>query len=141
MAKNPLVLTLDFGTQSVRTSLIDKQGSTVYLARRTYEPVYFSNKKGYAEQHADFYWENLLECLKEISSKNKNNLENIIAMTVTTFRDSAVLLDKNRKPLRPVILWLDQRLAKAEEKLPAFHRFLFKLSGMKDTVDSRKVLL
>ena len=135
MAKEPLVLTLDFGTQSVRASLINKQGETIYVARKTYEPVYFSNKKGYAEQHADFYWDNLVECLKEISAKNKDRLSDIVAMTVTTFRDSAVMLDKNMKPLRPVILWLDQRLAKAEEKLPAMHRFLFKLVGMKDTVD------
>ena len=138
MANNPLVLTLDFGTQSVRTSLIDKQGTIVYLAKRAYEPLYFSNKKGYAEQHANFYWENLIECLKEVSNSNKKILDDIVGMTVTTFRDSAVLLDKDRKPLRPIILWLDQRLAKAEEKLPAFHRFLFKLSGMKDTVDMNR---
>ena len=138
MASRPLVLTLDFGTQSVRTALIDKSGTTVYLAKRAYEPLYFSNKKGYAEQHADFYWDNLIECLKELSHANKEVLNDIVGMTVTTFRDSAVMLDKNRKPLRPVILWLDQRLAKAEEKLPAFHRFLFKLSGMKDTVDMNR---
>ena len=135
MEKDPLVLTLDFGTQSVRTALINKSGEIVYLAKKAYEPIYFSNKKGYAEQNADFYWEDLLECLKELCSAKPNELSNIIAMTVTTFRDSAVLLDKEYKPLRPVILWLDQRLAKAEEKLPAVHKFLFKLVGMKDTID------
>ena len=135
MGKDPLVLTLDFGTQSVRTALINKRGETVYFVKKTYEPMYFSNKKGYAEQHADFYWEDLLECLKELCATKPNELSNVIAMTVTTFRDSAVLLDKNYKPLRPVILWLDQRLAKAEEKLPAIHRFLFKLVGMKDAID------
>ena len=135
MEKDPLVLTLDFGTQSVRTALINKRGETVYMAKKAYEPMYFSNKKGYAEQHADFYWEDLLECLKEVGSAKKELLSDIVAMTVTTFRDSAVLLDKNYKPLRPVILWLDQRLAKAEEKIPAIHRFLFKLVGMKDAID------
>ena len=135
MKNNPLVLTLDFGTQSVRTSLINKQGEIVYLSKKAYDPVYFSNKKGYAEQHADFYWDSLIECLKELSAENKSKLSDIIAMTVTTFRDSAVLLDKDNKPLRPVILWLDQRLARADEKIPAIHRFLFRLVGMKDTVD------
>ena len=135
MEKDPLVLTLDFGTQSVRTALINKSGEIIYLAKKAYEPMYFSNKKGYAEQHADFYWEDLLECLTEVCSAKKELLSDIVAMTVTTFRDSAVLLDKDYKPLRPVILWLDQRLAKAEEKLPAIHRFLFKLVGMKDAID------
>ena len=135
MEKSPLVLTIDFGTQSVRTTLINKQGDIVHITKKAYEPVYFSNKKGYAEQHADFYWECLLDCLKELKAKQGDILSNVAAFTVTSFRDSAVLLDKNRKPLRPVILWLDQRLAKAEEKIPAIHRFLFKLVGMKDTVD------
>ena len=135
MEKDPLVLTLDFGTQSVRTALIDKSGEIIYLAKKAYEPMYFSSKKGYAEQHADFYWKDLLECLKEVCAAKPEELSRIIAMTVTTFRDSAVLLDKNYKPLRPVILWLDQRLAKAEEKLPAIHKFLFKLVGMKDAIE------
>ena len=134
MNQNPLVLTLDFGTQSVRTSLINKKGEIVYLARETYDPVYFSLKKGYAEQNADFYWDCLVRCLKQLAKENKPILKDILAMTVTTFRDSAVLLDKDNKPLRPIILWLDQRLARADEKLPALHRFLFKLVGMKDTI-------
>ena len=138
MERNPLVLTLDFGTQSVRAALINKQGEIVYIVRKEYEPIYFSNKKGYAEQHADFYWDNLVECLKTVSKQREELLQDIVAMTVTTFRDSAVLLDKNRRPLRPVILWLDQRLAKAEEKIPKIHSFLFKLVGMKDTVDMNR---
>ena len=138
MRQDSLVLTLDFGTQSVRTALINKKGETVYLAKKSYEPIYFSNKKGYAEQHADFYWDDLVDCLKKLGSEKKDLLNNIIAMTVTTFRDSAVLLDKNYKPLRPIILWLDQRLAKAEEKLPAIHKFLFRLVGMKDTIQMNR---
>ena len=134
MKNNPLVLTLDFGTQSVRTALINKQGEIVYLYKKAYDPMCFSLKKGYAEQHADFYWDNLIDCLKVLGQESQNDLKDVIAMTVTTFRDSAVLLDKDNKPLRPIILWLDHRLARADEKIPAIHRFLFKLVGMKDTV-------
>ena len=95
MKNNPLVLTLDFGTQSVRTSLINKSGEIVYLSKKAYEPMCFSIKKGYAEQNADFYWDNLIECLKKLGQESKDNLNDIIAMTVTTFRDSAVLLDQS----------------------------------------------
>ena len=135
MTNEPLVLTLDFGTQSVRTALINKSGEIVYLAKKAYQPVCFALKKGYAEQFADFYWDNLTECLKKLSKECLGSLPDIMAMTVSTFRDSAVLLDEHNKPLRPVILWMDQRLAKAEEKIPAIHRFLFKLVGMKDSIE------
>ena len=118
----------------MRTALINKAGEIVYLSKKAYKPVSFAIKTGYAEQFADFYWDNLVECLKKLSKESLENLNDIVAMTVTTFRDSAVLLDENNKPLRPVILWMDQRLARADEKLPLMHRFAFKLVGMMDTV-------
>ena len=100
MTNEPLVLTLDFGTQSVRTALINKSGEIVYLSKKEYQPVSFALKTGYAEQFADFYWDNLCDCLKRLSKESLGNLSDIVAMTVTTFRDSAVLLDENYKPLK-----------------------------------------
>lgn len=132
--KNPLVLTLDFGTQSLRTSLIDKEGNIVGLIKKSYEPPYFSRKKGYAEQEADFYWAQAVEGLKAIAQSNPDDLKDIAALTVTSFRDTAVLLDKDMKPVRPCILWLDQRLAKASEKVNPLFMFIFKLVGMGETI-------
>ena len=129
-----LVLTLDFGTQSLRASLINKNGDIVAIVKKPYDPPYFSVKKGYAEQHADFYWDYANNALKELTSKYPEEVKNISAATVTAFRDTAVQLDKDFKPLRPCILWLDQRLADAKKKIPALYRFLFKLVGKSDTI-------
>ena len=116
MENSSLVLTLDFGTQSLRCALLDDKGNIVDIVKKPYSPIYYSEKKGYAEQDADFYWDNCIESLKELCSRNKENLKRIIGTTITTFRDTAVFLDKNNKPLRKCILWLDQRTAKAKEK-------------------------
>ena len=43
---SPLILTIDFGTQSVRTSLINKQGEIECLVKRKYDPPYVSEEKG-----------------------------------------------------------------------------------------------
>ena len=134
MSKNPLALTIDFGTQSLRTALIDKTGNIVAIVKKAYNPVYYSEKNGYAEQDADFYWEMLVLALKELCSKNKDKLDNIIGATVTTFRDTAVLLDSKNKPIRRCILWLDQRTAKAKERLPLLHKIAFFIVGMTNTV-------
>ena len=134
MAKDSLVLTLDFGTQSVRSALVDKQGNIVSIVKKPYDPVYRSPKKGYVEQDADFYWDYALDVLKELCSDNKDKLDKVIGATITTFRDTSVQLDKDLKPIRPCILWLDQRLAKASEKIPGIYNFLFTLVGMKDTI-------
>lgn len=135
MEKLPLALTIDFGTQSVRTSLIDKKGNIVAIIKKAYDPLYYSDEKGYAEQDADFYWQYCLDCLTELCKENPNRLNDIVGSTITTFRDSAVLLDKDNKPVRRVILWLDQRTAKAKQKIPALHRAIFKIIGMNDTIE------
>ncbi len=131
----PLALTIDFGTQSLRASLVDKKGNIVAIAKHVYQPVYYSKQKGYAEQDPDYYYRCAIEALKELSSKHKNLLSAVVGATITTFRDTAVLLDENNVPVRDLILWLDQRTAEAKEKLPLLHRFLFWLVGMKDTVE------
>lgn len=135
MLKNPLVLTIDFGTQSVRTSLFDKKGNIVAIIKKVYSPAYYSIKPGYAEQDADFYWDNLILCLKELCEKHSSLLGDIVGSTLTSFRDTSVQLDQDNKPLRKCILWLDQRLVVAKEKLPFFHKILFGLVGMTNTVN------
>ena len=42
--KNPLILTIDFGTQSVRASIFDKHGNCLAMHKKVYEPAYHSPK-------------------------------------------------------------------------------------------------
>ncbi len=135
MANRPLALTIDIGTQSVRTTLIDKKGNIVGLAKIKYDPVYYSLEKGYAEQDPDYYWKVIKECLSKLTSTNAKDFKDVVGATITTFRDSSVQLDKDLKPLRNCILWLDQRTSDAKEKIPALYAFLFKLIGMNDTIE------
>ena len=134
MKKLPLVLTLDFGTQSVRAALTNPSGEIEFFSKQKYEPAYFSTNYGYAEQDADFYWDNAVKALKELVKQAGERIYSVVGSTVTTFRDSSVQLDSDNKPLRPMILWLDQRLAKGKEKLPLWHWAIFKAIGMKPAI-------
>ncbi|MCR4911578.1 MAG: FGGY-family carbohydrate kinase [Bacilli bacterium] len=131
----PLVLTFDFGTQSVRAALTNKKGEIEALIKRNYSPEpYFSKEKGFAEQKPDFYFNNLVEAVKELTSKNKDKLDRIVGATIATFRDTSVQLDENNNPVRDSILWLDQRMAKASEKIPSIYTAIFNLVGMGPTI-------
>ena len=105
----PLVLTIDFGTQSVRVSIFDNKGTILAMEKETYDPAYYSAKPGYAEQDPDYYYDCLCHCTKRIVKKNPELIERVAGITETCFRDSAVLLDKNGNVIRPMILWLDPR--------------------------------
>ena len=86
---NPLILTLDFGTQSLRAALVNKQGEIEAIEKKKYDPVFVSPEKGYAEQDPDFYYEYAVELLTSLAEKNKDELDRIIGATLTTFRDSS----------------------------------------------------
>lgn len=129
------VLTIDFGTQSVRAAIFDKEGNEVAMEKEKYNPPYFSSKPNYAEQNPSAYYDSLCICTKRLAEKYPDLLREVGGATLTTFRDSAVLLDKDRNVIRPMILWLDQRSAECKKPLPLIHRALFKLVGMSDAIN------
>lgn len=134
--KEPLILTIDFGTQSVRAAIFNKKGEILGLEKVPYDEPYFSKQNGWAEQHPQYYIDCLCKATKALTNSHKELLKDIKGITLTCFRDSAVLLDKDLKVIRPCILWLDQRRAKADYKeLPLLSRIIFNLVGMKDTID------
>ncbi len=136
---NPLVLTLDFGTQSVRASVFDKKGNLLAGEKEEYSPAYFSPKPGWAEQDPDYYFSCLLKATSRLAEKHHDLLKDIAGVTQTCFRDSAVLLDKDMKPVRPMILWLDQRTAVCKNPLPWSSRFLFALVGKTETIHLNRI--
>jgi sugar (pentulose or hexulose) kinase len=51
---------------------------------------------------------------------------------MTAFRGTAIMLDEKKKPVRKVILWLDQRMAKFEP-FSLFHVIAYRLLGLYET--------
>ncbi len=134
MNNQPLALTIDFGTQSVRAMIFDKTGAALASAKRPYEPAYFSLKPGYSEQNPRYYWERMCEATKELAQKNPEILARVTTMAMTCFRDSPVFLDKDMNIVRPTILWLDQREATDKPKYGFLRTLLFRLTGLTETV-------
>ena len=137
MENSSLILTIDFGTQSVRVSLFDKAGNILSSEKEVYSPAYYSPKPGYAEQDPNYYYDCLCKCTKRLSL-NKELMERVKGITMTCFRDSAVLLDKDKNIIRPMILWLDQRYAKCKKPLPLLSRLAFGLVGMSEVIQMNR---
>ncbi|MFA6370636.1 MAG: FGGY family carbohydrate kinase, partial [Bacilli bacterium] len=106
-----LVLTIDVGTQSVRCAVVDQTGQVLALERKQYQPTYVSPQPGFAEHNPNYYFDCLVEVCQKMKSNHTDLLSKVVAMGLTTFRDSPVFLDKNFLPVRPMVLWLDQRQA------------------------------
>ena len=103
-----ILLTIDNGTQSIRALLFDLNGTLLEKAQVPINP-YFSIRPGWAEQKPDYYWEKLCEACKVLWNKTTVPKEAIAGVSITSQRSTVVNLDKSGKPLRPAIVWLDQR--------------------------------
>lgn len=130
LSSHDLFLTIDNGTQSIRALLFDLNGNLLAKSKIELE-AYFSENPGWAEQHASYYWEKLAQCCQQLWVQpeviEKQYQKNIVAVSLTTQRGSVVNVDNNGKPLRPVMLWLDQRLAEHSKPMPWAWRVLFKI--------------
>ena len=103
------ILGIDIGTGGTRAVLIDAKG--VVLATETVEhPPFGSPKPGWAEQDPDDWWRVAVVAIKRIVSKFR--ADSIAAIGLTGQMHGSVLLDKNDRPLRPALLWCDQRTEK-----------------------------
>ena len=67
------LLVVDIGTQSLRASIIDKDGNTIVFSQKKYETPYFSVKEGFAEQDADYFF-----CSHSISSRAYSDKDDAI---------------------------------------------------------------
>ncbi len=65
---DPLMLTIDCGTQSLRACLFDRAGTLRAVEKASFEP-YFSQAAGWAEQNAEVYWGALCEAAHKLREK------------------------------------------------------------------------
>jgi len=132
------VYVIDNGTQSIRGMLFDKRGNMRAKEKISFTPYECVNP-GWAEKDPEFYWKTVCEITRKVKIKNPDLFDKIAAVTVTTQRDTVVNLDGNGKPLRPAIIWLDQRKTYNLPKVSGVTRFIHSLVGMDKVVDRLQI--
>lgn len=128
-----VLLTIDCGTQSLRSMIFASDGSLLAKEKIEY-PSYFSEKPGWAEQDPERFWDALCKTTKKLKSDHPELFSEIAGIGVTTQRDSMINVDAGGIPLRPVITWLDQRKAKTVYHPNKLLEFIFKLAGMQESL-------
>jgi len=120
-----LILSIDAGTQSIRAAFVDLKGAIRDLVKTPIEP-YFSEHPGWAEQHPEYYWGMLCQTCRKLFAQSVEPKGNIQGVTLTTQRGTVINVDQSGKPLRPAIVWLDQRKADAKNFFPTIAQPFFK---------------
>jgi sugar (pentulose or hexulose) kinase len=127
------ILAIDNGTQSVRAMIVDLQGNLVSKVKLPLVP-YHSPEPGWAEQDPDYYWENLCAACQQLWQETEVPKEAIAGVALTTVRNTWVNVDRQGKPLRPAIVWMDQRRTEGLPPVRGLWGAAFRVTGMADTV-------
>jgi sugar (pentulose or hexulose) kinase len=131
---SPCVLAIDNGTQSVRALIFDLDGQLLASSKVPLE-AYFSRQPGWAEQEPEYYWASLCEACRALWEAGEIAPARIRAVALTTQRATVVNLDREGKPLRPAIVWLDQRRVEKLAPMGGAFEKLMRLAGQGATLD------
>jgi len=133
-ASDELVLAVDCGTQSVRALIVDLKGNIVAKRQRALD-AYTATQEGWLEHDAEAFWTASAAVCRGVFNERPDLKPRVKGMAVTTQRGSLTLVDQSGKPLRPFIIWLDQRRAHRSPSIPAWWRLAFIAARVSGTVD------
>src|SRR2546427_5675489 len=102
------VVAIDVGTQSVRAHVVAPDGHLVATARVPIVP-YVSPRPGWAEQDPEVYWAALGQACCAALSDPDVHAGSIAGVALTTQRGTVVVTGADGVPIRPAIVWLDDR--------------------------------
>ena len=128
------VLAIDVGTQSVRAIIFDEAGSVVARAQVVLAPPFTSPEPGWAELDAETYWTALVSAVTQLWRESGVDPSRVEGLALTTQRGTVICSDDHGTPLRPAIVWPDQRLATQLPPLSALWSVGFRLAGAHDLV-------
>jgi len=118
MPQNTYLLGIDLGSSSIKVSAIDADSGK--LAGTTTSPEQEMEmqalKPGWAEQDPDLWWNHVVKATKKLLDTSEINKDQIAAIGISYQMHGLVVVDKNKRVLRPSIIWCDSRAAEIGEK-------------------------
>lgn len=126
------LLAIDNGTQSVRALIFDLRGTLIAKSRVPITP-YFSTTPGLAEQHPDVFWDAVCRACQQLWTMPGVAKDSIAAVALTTQRSTVINVDAGGRPLRPAIVWLDQRRTEGLKPVGGLWGLAFQVVGASET--------
>ena len=113
-----LLLGYDIGSSSIKATLLEAESGKAIASATCPERELdiISKKPGWAEQDPEVWWENVKLATSKIKSKVNVDVKEIEAIGISYQMHGLVVVDKNRKVLRPAIIWCDSRAVEIGER-------------------------
>lgn len=113
MLQHTYLLGIDIGSSSVKVSAIEAETGT--LAGTAISPEQEMEmqalKPGWAEQDPDLWWSHVIRATNKLLDTADISKNEITAIGISYQMHGLVVVDKNKRVLRPSIIWCDSRAA------------------------------
>jgi xylulokinase len=112
-------LAVDIGTSTVKAACVSQEGRTLGAATVEYAQTILP--KGWVECDPETYWQAMVRAVRMARSAaaGEHGRMDIEALTVTSQAETLLCLDGAGLPLRPAIVWLDNRSSAEATELGA----------------------
>ncbi|MDR1484887.1 MAG: xylulokinase [Planctomycetaceae bacterium] len=104
------ILAHDLGTSGNKATLFSDQGELIANCTVSYSTHYFN--RVWAEQNPNDWWDAVCQSTKQLIAKSKIDPAQIAVVTLSGQMMGATCIDKHGNPLRPSIIYCDQRSEK-----------------------------
>lgn len=111
----PLILSVDLGTTSIKLAAINKNGQLVATSMCEYELL--TKQTSYVECSENVYWSSFNDALSEMLETLGEQKKSITVIGISAQGETLFFLDEKGKSLRDAIVWMDNRAEKESNEL------------------------
>lgn len=104
-----VVVGIDISTTATKAVLVDSEGGVIGVGTAEYATSV--PQPGWSEQDPELWWGGAIGAIRGALARAGISGDDVVAVGLTGQMHGAVLLDRSDRPLRPAILWNDQRTA------------------------------
>ena len=122
-----MFLGIDLGTSSLKALVLDVDGAIVGRAAASYSMS--APQPGWSESDPQDWWQALGSSVKGALVKADVRASEVGAICIDTTCCSVVALDREGRPLRPAMIWMDVRSANQADAVAATRDPALRVNG------------
>lgn len=115
MVSKSCILAHDLGTTGNKATLFDLSGSSLASTFKGYQTQY--PQPNWAEQDAGIWWRAVSESTRDLLAASGLAAQDVAVISFSGMMNGALPVDASGQPLRPAIIWADQRATAEAEFL------------------------
>lgn len=125
----PSILAFDLGTTALKCALHDLEGSVLAKASEEYQLI--TPDADSVEMDVETYWQAFKSTVAKVIKESGVHPAEVKALGISAQGETLILVDRDGKPLRRAIVWLDNRAQQEADQLGETfgHRNAFEITG------------